>query len=101
MSSIVHRPEDLVARYGGEEFAILLPGCGLAVACRMAQEAVSRIKALGIEHAGSSHGVVTISIGVAATAIPGSYSSAALIRDADRALYCAKREGRNCFREHS
>ena len=89
--------DDLVARFGGEEFACLLPNCGLPDARRLAENLRRSIAALGIEHPTSpvaNH--LTVSIGVSAVQPLADCSSDALIDRADRALYKAKRKGRNC-----
>jgi diguanylate cyclase (GGDEF)-like protein len=89
------RPGDLAARYGGEEFALLTPATDGEAARLIAQSVCERIAALGLAHAGSSYGKVTVSIGIGAlTPGPGN-SPELLIRLADDALYRAKREGRS------
>lgn len=88
------RPGDLVARTGGEEFTCLLPEIDLNGA-RFAVENVERaVRALGIAHSASEHGMVTVSIGVA-TALPaGEETAESLLMRADNGLYSAKRAGR-------
>lgn len=88
------RPGDLVARTGGEEFTCLLPEIDLNGA-RFAVENVERaVRALGIAHSASEHGMVTVSIGVA-TALPaGEETAESLLMRADNGLYGAKRAGR-------
>ncbi len=84
----------IVARYGGEEFAILLPGVGMAGALRIAEEIRVSIETESI-HLQDAQFHVTTSIGVAVC--PEQAASAeALIAIADKALYQAKANGRNC-----
>ena len=91
------RPTDLVARYGGEEFAVVLPDVDARGAALLAERLRVRVRALAISHAASRTGpVLTISCGVAAaSADAGNDALARLIADADRALYRAKRAGRD------
>ncbi len=85
----------LVARYGGEEFALLLPGLDLPRINALAEEARRAIEDLMITHAEAPCGYVTISIGVESMVPRASQSAAELVEAADRALYAAKRRGRN------
>ncbi len=85
----------LVARYGGEEFALLLPGLDLPRLSSLAEEARRSIEDLLITHAEAPCGHVTISIGVESIVPRAGQSAADLVEAADRALYIAKRCGRN------
>ncbi len=99
--SCLKRQTDVAARYGGEEFAVLLPATDLAGAWALAEDIRSCIRSLQIPHAGSPHGVVTISAGVAVLVPPHPEgAAAALIRMADAALYEAKSQGRDNVRTH-
>jgi diguanylate cyclase (GGDEF)-like protein len=91
----LRRPSDFVARYGGEEFVVLLPDTGARGARLQAETIRAAVERLTLPHPGSPHGYVTISVGVAtATPRPGG-AAPELLRAADRALYRAKRNGRN------
>lgn len=84
----------LAARYGGEEFALLLAG-DADTAAILAETLRQSVAARGLPHAGNpGPGVVTVSLGVADHRGPWP-DAAALLDAADRALYRAKRAGRN------
>jgi diguanylate cyclase (GGDEF)-like protein len=87
------RHDALLARYGGEEFVVLLPVDDLVAARQVAE----RLR-VAIESATWSTSVkmvhgVTVSVGVALLDADGSLETA--LQRADKALYDAKREGRN------
>ena len=87
-------PGALLARLGGEEFGLLLPRLGLDQAVSLAEtlrEAISEIvitTATGDVHVTASFGCATLD--------QAKGSADTLIDLADKALYAAKREGRNC-----
>lgn len=83
------RVTDLVARYGGEEFAVILP----ETTSQGALELAERIRA-AVEQGPWAERAVTVSIGVAVLQ-PATLDEAALICEADQALYKAKALGRN------
>ena len=90
------RPRDFVARYGGEEFVAILPGTESQGARVAAEKLRVLVEQLHIPHGGSDvSDWVTISLGVA-SCIPGRKENPmSLLQSADRALYQAKRNGRN------
>lgn len=89
------RTTDLVARFGGEEFVIALPFTGPDELGKLAASFPAIIEALHLPHAASPVSPwVTISVG-AASAVPQRQKFSALIESADKALYEAKRAGRN------
>jgi diguanylate cyclase (GGDEF)-like protein len=95
--SLVRRAGDVVARYGGEEFAVVLPTTTLAGAQRVAEQLRVGIVSLKIPHDSSGTGpYVTISLGVASVIPKQGVAPHTLVAAADRALYQAKRSGRNC-----
>ncbi len=95
--STVRRAGDIVARYGGEEFAVVLPATTLVGAKLVAEQLRTDVVKLKIQHDASATGPhVTISLGVASTVPRQGVAPATLVAAADRALYQAKRSGRNC-----
>ena len=84
----------LSARYGGEEFAVVLPNTTESAALKVAESIRLTVRALGIPNTASSRGYITISAGVAARN-RSTIDEAALVGEADTALYEAKRLGRN------
>jgi diguanylate cyclase (GGDEF)-like protein/PAS domain S-box-containing protein len=98
IEGVLKRPADHLARYGGEEFVALLPATDLAGATARAEAIRSAVSDLAIEHLGSAYGVATISIGVCAVISGQDSAPSELVAAADRALYQAKSDGRNCVR---
>ncbi|MBA5686373.1 sensor domain-containing diguanylate cyclase [Rugamonas apoptosis] len=96
LAAMLKRPCDLVARYGGEEFAAILPDTDSEQAWQMAEAIRLRTIELAIPHLPGADGqLVTVSLGIATRHADGSADAAGLISAADRALYQAKRDGRN------
>ncbi|HEV3106712.1 MAG TPA: sensor domain-containing diguanylate cyclase [Trinickia sp.] len=93
----VRRPSDHAVRYGGEEFVVLLPATEAAGALCVAERIRLSVEALGMRNEASEHGVLTVSIGVASTALCRFTHLRALTDGADAALYAAKAAGRNCI----
>ncbi|MGI9223953.1 MAG: sensor domain-containing diguanylate cyclase [Woeseiaceae bacterium] len=96
LSLCATRPLDLVARYGGEEFVAVLGGSTTADALVVAERMRQAIEGLKIEHPGSPHNVVTISVGVASVVPINGEDSDSIVKAADESLYYAKSAGRNC-----
>jgi len=98
LQKTVHRPSDLVSRYGGEEFVIILPDTTSEGAIAVAEKMIKHITGLKIPHENSdSADHVTLSIGVATLSPEEDSSPDELIEAADRVLYKAKDNGRNCI----
>lgn len=87
------RKEDIACRYGGEEFVIVMPGASLAAAVERAEWLCMYCSELRVSYEGHLL-KMTISIGVAMYPQHALDEEGLLIR-ADRALYRAKRGGRN------
>jgi diguanylate cyclase (GGDEF)-like protein len=100
------REQDCAARWGGEEFALLVPDAQREGAMALAERLRSNLAASVWSWQGR-HWPLTASIGVAlshdvppaaATKDVSVLAGDALVDAADRAMYRAKREGRNCIR---
>ncbi|WP_142752170.1 GGDEF domain-containing protein [Neobacillus piezotolerans] len=90
------RPRDLAARYGGEEFIILLPETDKAGALVIAEMIRESVRKQEIPHTTSEiDSYITISAGHATIVPDAQFSPKDLIREADTALYQAKRDGKN------
>ncbi|MBS1708741.1 MAG: diguanylate cyclase [Armatimonadetes bacterium] len=83
------RKSDVVARYGGEEFVVLLPGTGRAGATHVGDTIREAVQSAPIDGL-----AVTVSVGVA-TEAQSHLVGAAMLRNADSAMYHSKRTGRN------
>ena len=92
----LRRDVDIIARYGGEEFACVLPETEAAAACEVAERIRRRVESWGVRRDGAAgRPPLTISVGVSTCIPDGVVTPEELIEEADRALYAAKRGGRN------
>lgn len=82
------KEEDYLIRWGGEEFVLVLPGYPIDAACELAETIRRRVE-------DSDNGICRITISMGVAAYDGRDYKAA-IDNADRALYHAKKNGRNC-----
>jgi len=89
------RQYDLVARYGGEEFAVILPGSNAKGAAEMGERLRLLVRTVA---ARMQLERLSTSVGVAVYPNPRITDSHGLVREADAALYRAKREGKNRVR---
>ena len=89
------RKVDVASRYGGEEFSILLPQTTLQEAGVIADRIRRKIIETNFPHGNSQPlGTATVSIGLSSFSAQLD-SAEAIVRAADRALYHAKRHGKN------
>jgi diguanylate cyclase (GGDEF)-like protein len=87
------RSTDVFGRLGGEEFGILMPECNSDMVAGRAE--LIRVAIASVSDSDDARGVtVSASFGVSSTAQSG-YNLRQLLIHADKALYSAKREGRN------
>jgi diguanylate cyclase (GGDEF)-like protein len=92
LASSVQRAADFVARYGGEEFAVILPETTLDSATAIAEQLRENVASLQLPYVSSQvSDYVTLSLN-------DETSANNFIEMADRALYRAKRKGRNQVR---
>lgn len=90
------RPADVAARYGGEEFAVLLPNTDAAGCARVGERVRKEVGALGIPHVLNRPAFhITVSVGGATQVPAGDIQPVVLIDAADKALYTAKKNGRD------
>jgi len=89
----IFRHHDMVARYGGEEFAVLLPNTDKGGALRALEKVKKRNTESSYQFEGKAMPMPTFSAGISLYK-PGE-TPGNLIERADKALYQAKRMGRN------
>ncbi len=96
IKSCLHRPQDILGRFGGEEFVALLPETDIEGTFKVAEAINKAVNALEIRHDVSpTHRRVSVSVGGATCNQTTGHDLEELIKSADRALYKAKRSGRN------
>lgn len=92
------RADDFAARYGGEEFTVVLPNVGENGAGIVAQKILESVRSLRIPHESSDAGKhVTVSIGAASGKVTETATPDDFIKQADKALYASKQNGRNMY----
>jgi two-component system cell cycle response regulator len=89
------RSGDSLYRYGGEEFLCILPEQSLESGCQAIERMRSGIEELAVAHVGNPVGVMTISGGVAMLDAARRRTANQVLKEADEAMYRAKRDGRN------
>ncbi|ACA85094.1 diguanylate cyclase domain-containing protein [Shewanella woodyi] len=94
LNQTLNRKTDLVARYGGEEFVVLLPHTRDCIS--PAKRCQINIEQLALPHESSpTSEYVTVSVGVTSICPDKCSDMQAFTAEADRALYQAKKSGRN------
>jgi len=91
------RAGDHLYRYGGEEFLLILRVASMVDALSIVDRHRAAVESLGMDHSANAAGVVTISMGLAPLWAAAYRHPTDWIEQADRALYRAKRTGRNCI----
>ncbi|MFT4058206.1 MAG: diguanylate cyclase [Legionella sp.] len=89
------RQGDVASRYGGEEFVLMLHNIDMENAKNRAKSICSNVTKLQLKYGAQQVGPMSVSIGIAI--YPNdSKDQEELIEQADKALYIAKKSGRNC-----
>lgn len=86
------RKTDIIGRYGGEEFAVILPDTDMATARRIIEEIRLSFEQIRHEYI---DGVFTVTFSCGISGFPACANRTDMIHEADKALYEAKRAGRN------
>ena len=100
LTELVASYDASIGRYGGEEFIVLAPTGDEARVLELASAICRTIEALAIKHEQRRDGVnvITVSVGAAYARNQTGAKLEKIIHEADRALYVAKANGRNCAR---
>jgi diguanylate cyclase (GGDEF)-like protein len=89
------RASDPFGRLGGEEFGVVLAGTDAAAASHVAEDLRATVEATAVGVGDGKHLGITISLGVSTADSRSRQTRESLFAQADRALYEAKRAGRN------
>jgi len=95
VGAALRRSGDHLARFGGEEFAIVLPNTDVSGAMELAEQVRLAVRAAAMVHEEAAGGILTVSIGCATASPQRDEDATMLLALADRALYQAKRGGRD------
>ena len=97
LKNTARRNTDIIARIGGEEFVVFIHGTNETDPILLAEKIRSGVEAQRIKHSPTlgSNAIVTVSVGVASMTPDVNDSFDLLYADADKALYHAKKNGRN------
>lgn len=98
LSGAARRPLDMAARLGGEEFVLFWYDVTPQWAVAKAEEVRAQIEALKLTHPSAPCGKMTVSIGLTCVLPDAQPVATRLVNAADRALYQAKKDGRNTVR---
>ena len=88
-----NRRGDFICRFGGEEFVVVMPNMAVDTAYKRAEELRTALNSLYVPY-GRFNLTITISMGIASYPANGE-NRESVLRAADRAMYAAKRAGRD------
>lgn len=91
------RPEDVPCRFGGEEFTLVMPGASREIARKRAEKALRGFRNLRLSDTlGISNIIESLTLSAGVAVFPENGESAEeVLSAADRALYTAKKNGKN------
>lgn len=89
------RPGDIVCRYGGEEFTVIAPGASASLIQMRVEALRQAVREMTVEYHGQRLGPVTMSFGIDTWSAGDTRTPASVVSEADRALFRAKRLGRD------
>ena len=93
------RTDDIACRLGGDEFLVICPDTSLTGAMILGEQIREQVDRLHVA-AGLGFWKGSISVGVSAS-VPGQENVDVLLKEADTAVYHAKKAGRNCVRSQN
>lgn len=97
LQSGLRRAGDVLARIGGEEFVVIVSETDAEGLAELADGLRARVLDLAIPHEDAPDAVVSLSLGCALAPSIKGLDPAAIVQQADEALYAAKQAGRNRF----
>jgi diguanylate cyclase (GGDEF)-like protein len=99
IESSTRRPSECVARFGGEEFVVILPYTSTLEITKYGEILCQHVRSLNLPSSPcGKFDRVTVSVGVFSTVPDAHISELNFVLNADKALYQAKSDGRNCSR---
>jgi diguanylate cyclase (GGDEF)-like protein len=98
LQSCAKRPLDFVCRWGGEEFVAILPHTSLQAAVFIAKDMLQSVRSIQLcDDLNQPMRQVSVSIGIANSALVSDSQGELLINDADHAMQAAKKAGRDRY----
>ncbi len=92
------RETDIVARFGGEEFVVVTANVTIEQSENFAKQVLKQWQLLEVPHGkGNANAFVSCSIGFHLEKVNSDSNKEEIVKQADKALYIAKKNGRNCY----
>ncbi len=97
LKKVFKREGDIIGRYGGEEFLIILYQTPLEETICLINEFQEKLEMCNLKHEDSHFEKITVSVGIKSSKIAKDQNSYSFLKEADKALYRAKKSGRNRY----